>query len=42
MDMTNLLIEGNGIKETYDAEYLDNMDVKNSGHGKVAILKWIN
>lgn len=39
MYMTNLLIQRYDIKETYDAEYLENMDVKKSGHGKIAVLK---
>ena len=38
-DMTNLLIEGYNIKENYDQNYLDNMDMSLSGHGKIAILK---
>ncbi len=38
-DMTNILIQGYGITEKIDQEYLDNMDVKNSGHGRLALIK---
>ena len=39
MYMTDLLIQRYDIKETYDSEYLKNMDMEKSGHGKVAVLK---
>ena len=38
-DMTNILIQGYGITEKIDQEYLDNMDVNNSGHGRLALIK---
>ena len=38
-DMTNLLIQGYGINETYSEDYLNNMDITKSGHGRVAVLK---
>lgn len=38
-NMTNLLIEGYNIKQNINDNYLNNMDIKNSGHGKIAILK---
>ena len=38
-NMTNLLIEGYNIKQSINDNYLNNMDIKNSGHGKIAILK---
>ena len=37
--MTNILIQGYGITKEIDQEYLDNMDVKNSGHGRLALIK---
>ncbi len=33
-DMTNLLIQGYGITETYDCDYLNNMDMSKAGHGR--------
>ena len=34
MDMTNLLIDGYGIRESYDSSYLDTMDISKAGHGR--------
>lgn len=33
-DMTNLLIQGYNITESYDKEYLNKMDMSKSGHGR--------
>ena len=38
-DMTNLLIQGYGITETYDCDYLNNMDMSKAGHGKRLVHK---
>ena len=38
-DMTNLLIQGYGITETYDNDYLNNMDMSKAGHGKRLVHK---
>ena len=32
--MTNLLIDGYGIRESYDSSYLDTMDISKAGHGR--------
>ena len=43
IDMTNLLIKGYGLdtkeNQAMVDQYISQMDVKNSGHGKVAVLK---
>ena len=38
-DMTNILIQGYGITKEIDQDYIDNMDVENSGHGRLALIK---
>ena len=37
--MTELLIKGFNINKSYDEQYLNNMDISKSGHGKVVVLK---
>ncbi len=41
-DMTTLLMQGYGITESVDQEYLDHMDISKSGHGRRALKREYN